>query len=187
MKILVDMDDVLEPLAEHLCAELNARHGTAVQRDDLTSWDIEQFFPSLTIEQIFAPLHEPSFWMAMEPKKGAARALKTLVEYGHTVRVVTASHPGTVKAKMDWLLNAYPCLKWEDVIIATDKSLILGDVIIDDGVHNLESSKCPIKILFDAPHNRNYDARANRMVRAANWADVMFYLSVLEEYGLCVL
>jgi hypothetical protein len=42
--------------------------------------------------------------------------------------------------------------------------MIRGDVLIDDGIHNLEGGDYK-KILFTAAHNRNYDAEANGMIR----------------------
>ncbi|MBO5639771.1 MAG: hypothetical protein J5916_07690 [Oscillospiraceae bacterium] len=57
------------------------------------------------------------------------------------------------------------------MIITSRKQLIRGDVLIDDGIHNLEGGAY-IKILMTAPHNRNYDAEANGMIRAHHWAEI---------------
>lgn len=62
LTLLVDMDDVLECLVDAWCEELNRRHGTSVTTEDVDDWAIAKFFPTLTKEQLFAPLSEPSFW-----------------------------------------------------------------------------------------------------------------------------
>lgn len=59
-------------------------------------------------------------------------------------------------------------LSWNDVIITADKHIILGDVLIDDGVHNLTGGKYQ-KILMDAPHNRGIDEKSIPAVRVYNW------------------
>lgn len=74
----------------------------------------------------------------------------------------------------------YPYLCWKDVIIAHDKKLINGDVLIDDGVHNLENAKYK-KLLFDQPHNRSYNAEENGMIRVHDWNEI--YRAICEIAG----
>ena len=59
----------------------------------------------------------------------------------------------------DRLFKYCPCLTWHQVIITSKKKLIRADVLIDDGVHNLEGGPY-VKTLMTAPHNRNYNAEA---------------------------
>ena len=58
--------------------------------------------------------------------------------------------------------------------------MIRGDVLIDDGVHNLEGGAYA-KILMTAPHNRNYDAEGNGMVRVHNWTQVEEAVRKIEK------
>lgn len=69
------------------------------------------------------------------------------------------------------LFKYFPFISWNDVIIIAHKQLIKGDVLVDDGVHNLEGGDYA-KILVDSPHNRGYDAEANGMIRLNNWDDI---------------
>jgi 5'(3')-deoxyribonucleotidase len=57
------------------------------------------------------------------------------------------------------------------VIVTSKKQMIRGDVLIDDGVHNLEGGDY-VKILMTAPHNRGSDAEKNGMIRVHNWRQV---------------
>lgn len=171
LTILIDMDDVLENLLECWVAELNRRYGTTVHPEEITNWLIGEFFPSLTKEELFAPLGDPTFWSLLSPMKDAPDVVCKLIDDGHRVRVVTSSHYKTVPAKMDWLFRHYPFLSWKDVIIAHDKKLINGDILIDDGVHNLENAQYK-KLLFDQPHNRSYNAEENGMIRVYGWKEI---------------
>lgn len=171
LTLLIDMDDVLEDLVGCWITELNHRHGTTVSLEDVTDWKIAKFFPELTSDELFAPLFDPAMWAKLPQMQNAPEVVKRLMDDGHTVRVVTATHYGTVEPKMKRFLELYPYLKWEDVIIASDKSVIKGDVMIDDGTHNLETTSCA-KILFDRPHNRKYNAEENGMVRAHTWDEI---------------
>ena len=160
LTVLVDMDDVMWDLVGVWVAELNQRYGTSVNFEDITDWNIAKFFPELTSSELFTPLYDPLLWAKLQP--------------------VTATHYRTVEPKMKRFLELYSYLKWEDVIIASDKSLIKGDVMIDDGTHNLETTSCA-KILFDRPHNRSYNAERNGMSRAHDWDEI--YQLVTEIAG----
>ena len=66
------------------------------------------------------------------------------------------------------------------MIVTGRKQMVRGDVLIDDGVHNLEGGAYR-KILFTAPHNRSYDAEANGMTRADNWDEVVRIIDGMKE------
>lgn len=68
------------------------------------------------------------------------------------------------------------------MIITANKQMIRGDVLIDDGVHNLEGGSYK-KILMTAPHNRNYDAEANGMIRVSNWTEIEKSIFDLAEHA----
>ena len=150
LTILVDMDDTIENLAEAWVAYLNARHQTSTSLSDITDWDISKAFPTLTKDQVYAPLFEDTFWSWVKPMKGASETLQKLIADGHTVLIVTTSNYQTLAAKMEQVLFHYfPFLTWNDVIITAHKQLIKGDVLVDDGIHNLEGGDY-FKILIQA-------------------------------------
>ena len=161
LTILVDMDDTIENLAEAWVAYLNARHQTSTNLSDITDWDISKAFPTLTKEQVYAPLFEDAFWSWVKPMEGASEALQKLIADGHQV-----------------LFHYFPFLTWNDVIITAHKQLIKGDVLIDDGIHNLEGGDY-FKILMTAPHNRCYDADKNRMYRVTSWSETYSVIQAL--------
>ena len=100
---------------------------------------------------------------------------------GHEVYIVTATEPEHVEEKMNGLLFRYfPFLSWNQVIITGRKQLIRGDVLIDDGIHNLEGGEYK-KILFTAPHNRYYDAEGNGMIRVSSWDEIVGIIDGKEK------
>lgn len=181
LTILVDMDDTIESLANAWVDYLNARHGTTTKLTDITDWDISKAFPTLTNEQVYAPLFEDDFWDWVKPIDGASETLQRLIADGHRVLIVTTSNYHTLAAKMERVLFKYfPFLKWSDVIITSHKQLVKGDVLVDDGIHNLEGGDY-FKILMEAPHNKNYDAEENGMYRVKTWDDVYAAISILAN------
>lgn len=179
LTILVDMDDTIENLAEAWVAYLNARHQTSTNLSDITDWDISRAFPSLTKEQVYAPLFEDAFWSWVKPMEGASETLQKLIADGHTVLIVTTSNYQTLAAKMEQVLFHYfPFLTWDDVIITSHKQLIKGDVLVDDGIHNLDGGDY-FKILMTAPHNLCYDADKNGMYRVTSWSETYSVIQAL--------
>ena len=180
LTILVDMDDVLNNLIERWVEELNILSGTSVAYEDITDWDITLFYPTLTTEQTYSPLQSSEFWSSLSTLPGSVETLKRLMDDGHTIRIVTASHYKDLATKMEWLFKYYPFLGWNSVIVAHDKKLIQGDILIDDAPHNLVGGSYN-KILFSSPHNLEYDATANDMSRVNNWAEVYATTQELPE------
>lgn len=173
MRILVDMDDTIEQLLEAWVRRANEKFGRDVSLDEITGWNVAAPYSGLTREDIYGVTYEPGFWSGVKPMPGAAEALKHFMDEGHEVYIVTATEIEHVEEKMKGLLFRYfPFLSWNQVIITGRKQLIRGDVLIDDGIHNLEGGDYR-KILFTAPHNRFYDAEANGMTRVNTWEEVV--------------
>ncbi|MBP5462729.1 MAG: hypothetical protein J6Y20_11505 [Lachnospiraceae bacterium] len=172
LTVLIDMDDTIENLGETWVQCLNERHGTNVQRSDVTDWDVSKAFPTLTRHEVYAPLFDKRMWKRVQPLPGAVEYVKKLIEDGHKVLIVTASHQNTVGIKLNHVLFKYfPFFTYKDVIVTTQKQLISGDILIDDAPHNLEGGKYH-GILVSAPHNRSYDAEKHGFVRADNWETI---------------
>ena len=181
MTILVDMDDTIEQLLKAWVNRANEKFGRDVALEEITDWNVSAPYPGLTREQIYGVTYEPGFWKSIEPMPGAAEALKHFMDEGHEVFIVTATEIEHVEEKMHGLLFRYfPFLSWSQVIITSRKQMIRGDVLIDDGIHNLEGGAYR-KIMFTAPHNRSYDAEAHGMIRVDSWDQIVRIIDGMSE------
>lgn len=179
LRLLVDADDTIEGLLKAWIEALNWRYYTDVQYEDVTDWSIEKFFPSLTQDQVYRPLTSNEFWGLVRPIDGAVENLSKLHKDGHEIYIVTASDYRSLKGKMERLVFKYfPFIDWEHVIVASNKCLIRGDILIDDAPHNLVGGEYK-KFLVTAPHNQSYDAEANGMRRFNTWDEI--YEAICEE------
>lgn len=175
--ILVDCDDVINNLCETWCDWLNQKYGTKVSYNEITEWNMANAFPGLTLEQIHSPLSTSEFWDRVEPRQDAQTAIKLLQSHGHEVYICTASYYDTLKAKYEnFIRKQFWFIGWDRIIVAQNKSMIIGNVLIDDNPSNLENFKGK-RILYTAPHNRSYLAFKNDMLRCDNWQDVMNTIS----------
>ena len=175
--ILVDMDDTIENCTEAWVHYVNKRYGTDIDPDTLRDWDVSKAFPTLTYEQVYSLTFEEEFWHTVRPIEGAAEYLKKLLDDGYKIYIVTCAAYETLRVKMEEVLFKYfPFFEWKDVIIASNKQMIKADILVDDGVHNHIDSEYT-RLLYTAPHNCEYDAEANGMVRVNNWKEVYDFIS----------
>lgn len=168
MTILFDADDTAENLLECWVSTLNRRHGTSVNKDEITEWDMTLAFPTLSPEEVFSPLYEDDFWKQVTPLPGCIEYLQRLIADGHELYMVTATDYRTCRAKIDRLLEIFPFLSQDHIIICNNKQMIRGDILIDDAPHNLIGGRYR-KILMSAPHNRDFNAAAHDIYRANSW------------------
>ena len=164
LRILVDLDDVLNDLLDRWVEFLNEKHGLNANAQELRVWNVQDIYPTLTEKEVYQPLYENELWRLLSPRPTSVEYLKRMIDEKHDVLIVTASVYQTLPVKMDWLFAKFPFLSWENVIITRRKQLIKADVLIDDGIHNLENGEY-FKILMDSPNNRDYDAEGNNMIR----------------------
>lgn len=180
--ILIDMDDTLESLVPAWVQWLNASHGLNVDPESVTEWDMSIAFPTLTKEEIFTPLSLREFWKTVMPKPDAAEYVKRLIDDGHHVYICTASHYKGLQDKMELaLFRHFPFLKWTNVIVAHNKSMVRGDFIIDDAPHNLMNWNSDVSqpFLMDAPHNRaNHESK---WIRVHTWKEVYERISKITQ------
>ena len=184
LRILVDVDEVLNNLLERWVDYLNERYSAHAKAQDLKVWSLCGIFPQLTEEEANRPLYEEALWQSLSPRPDSVTYLKRLIDDGHDVWIVTASVYQTLPAKMDWLFRHYPYLTWDKVILTAKKQLIRADVLIDDGIHNLEGGDY-CKILYDSPNNRHYDARSNGMIRVYTMKEAYHVINKLLLTGNC--
>ncbi len=172
MTILVDADGVLENLTSEILSLLNEKYGTDVKFENMREWGFSNAFPELTREQIASAEREETLYERIRPISGAPDYLKKLMDEGNSVYIVTNTPYEAVSFKMKKVMERFfPFLPWENFIITAKKQMIRGDVLIDDGIHNLVGGEYR-KILFDAPYNRTYDAEANGMIRVFSWKEI---------------
>ena len=175
--ILVDMDDVLENLIEAWVNRLNEKYNRNVKVEDVQEWDICKYFPGLEKSQVHSPLFEDNFWSSVQPKRDAMLFLEKLHNEGFSIFIVTSSHYSTLGYKFEQALWPYfPFIDKKHIIVCDVKQLIKGDVLIDDGIHNLlnyENIKPSYyKILYTTNHNKNIDTVKQGIKRVSNWNEI---------------
>ena len=171
LTILCDADDTIQELTVHWLAELNQRYNYNVGKDDIRSWDITKAYPDLDPRKVLEPLYEDGFWERTTPVDGSAYFLKKLIDDGHKLLIVTASNAETFDAKKRRLIEMFPFLKYEQIIRENNKQTVSGDILIDDGAHNLIGGSYR-KFLFDRPNNSGFNEAYYGITRVYSWKEI---------------
>lgn len=171
LTVLIDMDDVLENFIETLISSLNSEHNLCVDVNEVRDWDFWGLFPTLDISECFKPVYRSQFWKKLKPLPDAVESVKSLVDGGDTVYIVTACHPETIRNRLLFLTRYFPFIPNKNLIVAQKKQLIKGDVLIDDNYNNLLGGDYR-KILMTAYHNRDYET-PKEIVRCDGWKEIV--------------
>jgi len=170
--VLVDMDGVQADLTGAFWAEFERRFPDAPTRADADTsifWLDRQIAPQWT-EAVHAVTTAPGFFATLDPLEGAVEAMNAMLDEGWDVRICTApllTNPTCASDKLAWADRVLGEGWSRRVVIAKDKTLVRGDVLIDDKPV-VEGDWTPTwrHVVFDAPCNQD----APSPYRLTGWA-----------------
>jgi 5'(3')-deoxyribonucleotidase len=192
MKIVVDMDEVLCQFVNKVLCRWNSINSTGYTREDVDCWQLEKTFgydrfgiPADVVIDVW--LKEDGFFDDLEPMPGAIEGFNWLRERGHDVIVATAVVDGAMHAfdgKRAWMKKNFPDWDIKNFVACSRKGLIDGDILIDDGLHNVNdwitSSKFNREaLIFDARWNRQY-ASDTRTFRVFDWSEIVEFFKTRD-------
>lgn len=183
MIILVDCDGVLADFTGQMAKSLFARHSFDLPLDhkdfgftDVSGWQ----------SKFWDACHEEGFVSGMDVLPGSAHAINELRSLGRVV-CVTAPFDGARywhNERVRWL-KKHLDFGYKDIIFAADKSLIVGDALIDDKAETILNWNHGLAILRDRPWNRTncpdlYTDWLAYKVRAYSWDDVIREVKAMQ-------
>ncbi len=175
--ILVDQDNVIADQLGHFHTLLKRDHPQvyATYSGETTSYEIEADFAVEHAALIKSLRNQEGFFRDLLPVAGAKEGLMALRDAGFDVRICTApiwEFKFCVPEKLEWIKRELGHEWAANTIIARDKTLIVGDVLIDDKPE-VVGARTPSweHILFDQPYNQGGTQKR------LNWQN---YRAVLE-------
>ena len=175
MTILVDIDNTITNFAEVLLYVNNINNKTKYSYTDITTYN---WFDETFINP-WAPTNTHHFWDRVQVHPQAISTLEQWVRQGHKVYLVTASHfNNTLGYKINKTLEPFnPKLVNEhNVVIAQNKSVIMGDVMIDDYISNLIAFS-GTRICYSQPWNKYYGGS----FRFSNWDKINETINAIQD------
>lgn len=173
--ILIDIDDVLTNMVVAWLKRIEEKYGVHRDYEDIQNWDMQKAYPELTKEEIYSVLYEEEFWDTVETKPDAIEYVRKLHEEGYQIYFCTASFCGNLEPKFKHTIERdFPYIKWENIILSSNKKMIIGDFLVDDNIDNLVDGVYK-GILVDTPYNRSLPdiyLKKKGITRVTNWKQI---------------
>lgn len=178
MLILIDMDDVLTDFDGEFYRKWNEVHPDKhiTPPEERKKFYLMEESPKEYEELIRGIYTAPGFVKSLPEIPGSIDAVKEIASLGHTIFFCTTPlnmYYNCVKEKYEWI-EEHIGFEWTKKIILTkDKTLVQGDVLIDDNPE-IKGNVKPVweHIVFDKPYNKHTN-HVKRMTWK-NYKEVLF-------------
>ena len=177
MLILLDQDGVLADFERAFLSAWATRYPeiAPVAYADRRSFKILEDYPEALRGKAEALYTAPGFIRDLPPVPGAVDAFHALLAMGWDVRICTSpltQYENCVAEKYQWVERHLGRDATQRMILTRDKTLVRGDLIIDDKPR-IEGAVKPSwrHIVYDAPYNR--EATETPRLTWQNWRNVL--------------
>jgi len=177
MRILIDMDEVLVHTLDDWLYCYNHDYDDDKTIEDIKSWAVHDWIKPECGTKVYEYLALEDFFKHLMPIEGAVEGVKLLMELGHDVVIVSAcpiTAPGSYAEKLEWIKERMPFFPLKSFISCHRKDLVSGDVLLDDGAHNLKDFP-GVAVCMDRPWNR--DESHNRVY---SWTEFICFIKLID-------
>ena len=166
MIFCIDIDNTITNMNRIWLQYINREYETNYKYSDITHWD---FFEGLAMEgtDTFKFLELDEFWESTTIYPNAVKVIEALVLAGHDIFLVTATdilNPSLQTKFFHVLKHFDPTLiSRSNIIITQDKSIISGDVLIDDKLETCQEWLRRGKAVYmpEQPWNTEFNPNSN--------------------------
>ena len=152
LTIAIDFDDVLGDCNGYALKITNKRHGCNLKLEDIVSWGELGNDTDKRLECF----EELSFFENQPLLPGAKEFIRELMlKPNREVLIVTAIQPQFMQIRAAKILNEFPELKPENIIMAVRKERIKADILLDDNPQNILKSIADYPVLYRRPWNEH--------------------------------
>ena len=150
IRVGLDVDDTLYECNSYAVSIINNRYPDEepVQVEDIKCWGASGRHSEERI-QLYS---DPEFVRTQPITPGAQEFVKKLSEIAD-VFFVTAVPACCMSARAERLIKDFPEIPANNIILGTRKDIISLDIMLDDGAHNISSSRAAYPVLFRKPWN----------------------------------
>ena len=174
LTIALDVDNCLFPCMSIALNILNKSFGWTLKEDDIT--DLRLSMQSEEVRTAYFELMKTGVIYSLQtPKDGAVELVESLQRIGHDVVFLTSPDPDRATTRAEQLLQFFPSVPQENIILTYRKDLVCADVLLDDDIDFIKSSRATHRFIFSKPWNRETlpgvqrtDSYENFVMRLAN-------------------
>lgn len=181
LKIAIDFDETLFPTLDRVVEIYNKRHNSNIEVSQITTYNLHDSLPYDIADELLNIFVEKDAYDNLQPYKGAARAVKILVEHGCEIYIATSTDVRNMEWKEELMQKHFPFIPKKNLIRIHDKSLLNVDVMIDDKMENLVSTFAD-RVCFDQPWNRSSSKDFSYSIyRIHHWGEINNIINEIER------
>src|SRR5574340_98950 len=138
MDVLIDLDSIIVNLQDRWYAEYNREYSDSLTPEKVLDWDTSKFAKAGL--HVYDVLRRPGFFRELPPLDGAIEGVRRVRDAGNEVFIVSAATcPAAMGDKALWVEEHLGSIidPKRSLILAQSKDRVRGDVLFDDGPHNL--------------------------------------------------
>lgn len=175
--ILVDMDDVLADFEAKFLENWKEKfpHHPYAPLERRKTFRTEDDYPSGLKKEVESIFSAPGFFENLEIIPGSKEALTKMESLGHEVFICTSpisKYENCILEKYHWVSKNLGYEWTRKVIMTKDKTLVYGDILIDDKPEHIGLRKPVWKhVLFDAPYNQHVKTKLR--ITWNNWEKIL--------------
>jgi 5'(3')-deoxyribonucleotidase len=181
MTIAIDFDSTLFPTMEKVLEIYNERHSTNIELSQHTTYSFHDCFLSEIADELLGIFVEKDVYDNLQPYKGAARAIRFLMDRGHEVYIATASDVRNMEWKEELLQKYFPFIPKNNLIRIYNKSMLNIDMLIEDNLDNLKNTLAE-RVCFNQPWNVDDGADyVYGIYRIHHWGEIINIINEIER------
>lgn len=177
MIILVDMDGVLADFEQGFVNIWKDEHPDLpyIPPEERNTFYTYKQYPDELRPLTREIVRSPGFFASLPPIQGALQGFMELAETGHEISICSSpliGNPTGASDKYDWI-DQHLGGDWVgELILAPDKTMVRGDILIDDRPEISGAQEALWEhILYDYLYNRHIEGR--RRLTWTNWREVL--------------
>ncbi len=150
LKVGLDVDDTLYECNSYALSIINSRHpeDEPITINEITGWGRY----GRRADERIALYSDPEFVATQPIIPGAQKFVRELAKHCD-VFFITAVPACCMSARAQRLIQDFPEIPPQNIVIGTRKEIMKLDILLDDGAHNISSSKAVYPVLFRKPWN----------------------------------
>lgn len=167
-RLIIDMDDVLADTGAKILKIFNEKNNLNIDKAYFEDKDFYSLVRDGKYVSYRDQLFEPGFFRDLEVFPNAVEVVEEL-QKKYEIYIVSAAveFPTSLFDKYEWMQEHFPFISWKNIVFCGDKSIVHGDIMIDDHARNFENFSGE-KLLFHSMHN----TQVQGFKRVRDWKEI---------------
>lgn len=181
LEIILDSDGILFDCVTATLNLYNNEYCDNLKFEDITDFNLSKFAKQGS--DICKYFKQKGFFKNLPVIEGAQYYAKRLINDGHDIIIATDSPKNGIIDKIDAIEKQFPFIGFKNIFPTSRKEKLYGDILYDDGLHNILKTRCTYPVIQDYPWTRNLTGDYSVLKdvkRVYNWKefyDFVYYIS----------